>query len=296
MAVIIDFIRQNLFWILFVLGVGILLYVFTKLEHSTKLSIKKFFSGKVLTATVIVVLWFIWYKRGGSMVVQNANFWMPMIALTLVAGYNFIGGLKYETQHIVCGNGFHGSYSKPPRNINGFLIFAIDSFNAGGLSWDYAGRILVLREETVEFCDEGAVSIARPTPCNTWAYDLEPEVKEFIENNKFLKGRSKQVFYGWFDNLEKVDFEFEKLGELEHEKNKGMFAMLKKELGVDNPKVSKLFWLYKNQCKALNKQTEQYDATVEAVEKGVEHHKRIKDAYVEKQTKPNDMQTGHEEY
>jgi len=292
---IMDFIRNNYLYMLIALAGGILIYAYIKADASTKRKIKKIFSGKVLFAVIFGGLWWIWYKTGDSVTISDANRWMPVILLVVVAGYNFFGLLRYQSQQIVCANGFHGSYSKPPRRINGFLIFAIDSFNAGGLSWDYAGRILVLREETTELCDEGAVSIARPTILNTGSYELDPEVSVFINNDRFFKGR-KDVYYGWFDDLETLDYTYEQLAKLDGLKgeDKQIYELLKKEFGVSNPKISTLYWLYKNQCKSVNKQTEQYDSTVEAVEKGVEHNKRVKDAYVGKADYPSKME-GHEE-
>lgn len=298
MSLIIDFFREHLFWIIFILASVLLIYIYTILDSSTKLKIRRFFSGKTLVMMVFALVWFVWHNNTKIIELKESTFTMSVIGLLILVGYNFIGGLKYESQQIQCANGFHGSYSRPPKEIKGFLIYAIDSFNAGGLSWDYAGRILVLRKETVQFCDEGSVSCARPTPCNTKLFDLEPDVKEYIDNNKFLKGKNKQVFYGWFDDLEQIDFDYEylsKLNKLDSEEA-DIFAKLKKEFSVENPKVSTLFWAYKNLCKATNKQTEWYDATVETTEKGVEHQKRVKDAYVEKGLRPNEMQTGGEEY
>lgn len=295
MAVIIDFFKENIFWFLFAIVTTAIIFIYTRLDTSAKLSIKKFFSPKMTTAFIIAIIWLIWSRNGGVTTIKVANLWIPIISLVIMVGYNFIGGLRYESQQIICANGVHGSYSRPPYRVNGFFIYALDSFNAGGLSWDFAGRILVLREETVQFMDEGSVSISRPTVCNTWAYDLEPELKEFVENNKFLKGRNKPVFYGWFDDLEQIDWNFEHLNNLSKDDGDA-FELIKKEFSISNPKISTLFWSYKSLCKAINKQTEHYDATIESVEKGVEHNKRVKDAYIEKGGGVNEMQTGHEEY
>ncbi len=298
MSAIIDFFKEHYFWILFFLISLIAILIYSKLDLSSKARLKKLFSGKVLVAIIFILGWILWAKEGQINEIKDAHRWMPIIGLALIAGYNFVGGLRYESQQLHCANGLHFSYAKPPIRVNGFLIFAGDSFCAGSFEWRYAKRIIVLREETVQFTDEGAVTIARPAPTNTWAYDLEAEVKERIENDKYLKGRNKIVYYGWFDDLEIIDYSIEKLAELEEldKDDSTVYAKLKKEFGVDNPKISKLYWLYRNQCKATNKQTEQYDATIEAVEKGVEHHKRVKDAYIEKQDKSQQLDTGGEEY
>jgi len=292
-----DFNFEELFvkywWVFLIILIGILLYIYSKLDAYTKIKLKKIFNKKTILIIVFFGGWYLWYKYGETMTIANANHWMPIFLLLVLAGYNYIGNLKYNTQQIVCVNGFHGCYSKPPRRKNGFLIFAIDSFNYGGLSWDYAGRVLVVREETVELCDEGAVCLASPTFASK--YELDPEVEYFIDNDKFLKGGNKSVYYGWFDDLNRIDYDFEQLEILKKEGSE-IYGLLKKELGVDNPKVSTLYWVYRNVCKAVNKQTEYYDSTVEAVEKGVEHHKRVKDAYVERDDRTQQKMEGHEEY
>jgi hypothetical protein len=297
MAIVIDFLKDNLFWIFFILIAIVLLFIYSKLSYSSKLKIKNILSGKALTIFLLLLVWVVWHNRGGMTTMKSSSFYMPMIFLFLGLVMNYVGGLKYQTQQIQCANGFHGSFSKPPARVNGFLIFAIDSFNAGGISYDFASRILVLREETTEFCDAGAISIARPRQCNTWSYDLEPEIKEFIENNKYLKGRNKPVFYGYFDDIKKVDYDFQQLKELDdQDKSKEIFMKIKKEFGVENPKVSTLFWSYKNLCKALNKITEQFDSTIDNVEKGVEHGRRIRNSYVDSPPQTHDVKSGGEDY
>jgi hypothetical protein len=293
---VINFVSE--YWYIFIVaGIIILLYFYSKASLYTKSRIKKVFSGKTLFVLVVIIIWYIWYRMGSIESVNVANRWMPILLLLFLAGYNYIGVLRYETQQVLCYN-FHGCYSKPPVLINGFLIFAIDSFNSGGISWDYAQRILVLREETTQLLDRGAISIARPKFCSI--YELPDDVKSVIENDKYLKSGKKQVYYGWFNDLEEEDWKLSDLKKLAEEKNdpKHIYNMLKKELEVDNPKVSTLYWLYRNECKARGKQTEQYDATVESVEKHVEHTKRVKDAYVDQDRdrgygRPPE---GHEEY
>ena len=238
--------------------------------------------------------WWAWNKFGGMVEVSSANRWMPIIALLILAGSQWIGALRYQTQQIICPN-FHGSYSKHPINYKGFYIFAIDSFNAGGISWDFANRILVLREETVQFYPRGAVSIAQPK--QVLVQELGDEIELLIKDDKFLKKASREVYYGWFDDLNEVDYDFEQLKELAGKKENPnhIYNLLKEELDVDNPKVSTLLWLYRNENKARSKQTEQFDSTVENLEKGGEHTKAMKDIYSEKKDKtPKDYQ-GYEE-
>ena len=288
-----DFVSD--YWQIFLL-LGLLLawYVWRNLDFETKYTLRNIFSKKVLIIIALALTWYFWNKNGEIVTLSAANRWMPIAILLIWATYNFFGILRYETQKIVCANGFHGCYSQAPIRINGFLIFAIDSFSSGGISWDYATRILVLREETVQLFDRGAVSIAKPT--FTSIYGLEEEVKRFIENDKYLKGAKGEVFYGWFDDIRQVDFDLKELQKLEEEKEnpKNIYNMLKKELGVSNPTVQSLFWRYKNQCKATAKQTEVLNSVIEPIEEGVEHHRRIKDAYVGREEKIQRAEGGEE--
>lgn len=271
--------------------------MYSKLDAYTKNKITKVLNKRNLFIIAFIIGWYLWYRYGDYTTVSDANRWMPLILLGVVAGSQFIESLRYQTQQFVSPN-FHGCYSKPPKFVNGFYIFAIDSFNASGLSWDFAKRIVVVREETVELFTEGAVCIAHCSFVSK--YELDDDVRYFIENNQFFKRATGQVFYGWWDDIEKIDYDFQKLKNLEENKNDPthIYNLLKKELGVDNPKIHTLYWLYRNQCKATGKQTENYDATVESVEKQVEHTKRIKDAYTDKQDSrlyPS-KQEGYEEY
>lgn len=275
-----DLMRE--FWWFFAILVGsILTWIYVKkFSPSTKAKLKEVFTKKRLFLMAYFGIWYLWYKSGGNTTIQNSTWWMPILGLIFLAGNNFIGQLRYETQQIVCANGFHGSYSEPPLNVNGFIIFAIDTFNCYGLSWNFAKRILILREETVALCDRGAVSIARPD--YIYDYELDPDVRNFISNDKFFKGRGKKIYYGWFNSLDRIDYKFEQLSKLEKSKKTEegeVYELLKKEFGIKNPKISKLYWLYRNECKASNKQTEQYDATVIGIEKQAEHTRRIKTAY-----------------
>lgn len=281
-------------WIFTIIIVAILLFVWSRLDSYTKIKIKRIFSGRTLMVIAIVVGWYIWNKTGASHTIKYSDQWMPIIILLILCGANLVGTLRYYTQQFLSPN-FQGSYSKPPYRLNGYLIYAIDSFDAGGLSWPYATRIAIVREEPTELLDAGSISIAKFTQVSK--YELPEEIFQFISNHKYFKKATSRVFYGWFDDIERVDWEFQKLKDLAEKKNdpKHIYSLLKKELAVDNPKVSTLYWLYRNQSKGLNKQTESYDSVVESVEKGVEHHKRVKDAYIDKRDRPPQRAEGYEE-
>jgi len=289
-----DFLSR-FWWVFAILLIILVIYIWSKLDSYTKRSIKKAMSGTTLMLVIFVGGWIIWHKVGSSMTFQTSDFWAPFIAVLYLLGVTYIGKLRYETNQFETPN-FHGSFSKNPYKVGGFYIFAIDSFDAGGLSWPYAKRIAIVREETAELLREGAFSIAMMSYVSK--YDLPEEVKQFIENNKFFKKASnKEVYYGWFDDIEQIDWEFEQLKKLDEEKKeKILYNLIKKELNVDNPRISTLLWLYKNQSKAVNKQTEYYDSTVESVEKGVEHHKAVKEAYGAKEEKPHKFEGSEENY
>jgi hypothetical protein len=282
-------------WLIIAGLIGFWLYS-TKLDSYSKYKLSKTFTKTRVIFILMIVGWFLWNKFGNMNEVSDANRWMPVILLLYLSAVNYVGKLRYDTQQFVSPN-FHGSYAKNPYYVNGFYIFAIGSFNAGGIAWDYANKIAIVREETVELFLQGGLSISELAPVSK--YELDDDVRKFIEKHPHLKGATEQIFYGWFDSIEKVDYDFQQLQKLQKdndEKNDNIYNLLKKELGVKNPKIETLYWMYKNQCKATGKQTEVLDGTVEAVEKGVEHHKRVKDAYVDKRDQQPKYEGGEESY
>jgi len=295
MSAILDFAREY-WWAFAILFLIILVWLWSKLDFHTQHKLKETFSGKTLFMIIFIATWYFWDKYGETVTVSSANRYMPIIAFAILSAINYIGGLRYETQQIICSNGFHASYSRPPLAVNGFLIFACDSFSAGGIAWHYAKRILIVREETTELFSEGALSLASPTMVSI--YELDPDVKSVIDTNENLKSRwgSKEIYFGWFDDINEVDWNDEQLEELQKDKeSNNLFNMLKKELGVNNPSIKEMFRLYRNTNKSYNKQSEILDSTVESVEKGVEHHKRVKDAYVPKSEQQPQRSDGYED-
>ena len=282
------------YWYVFIILLAIIFYWFfwKNMDNYTKSNIKKIFSGKSLFIILFFSTWIVWFKMGGTSTFKNSNIFMPMLLLFFLGVYYFIGNLQYHSQQIIAPN-FHGSYFNPPIEKNGFLIFAIDSFSADGFNWPFAQRVLVVRRETCELFPKGAVTIANISQVSRYA--LDDDVREEIEKNPFLKGAKQKVFYGWFDDVESLDEEFSKLKKLAEETNDptNLYNMLKKELGVSNPKIATLYWNYRNLCKAIGKQTENFEATIDTKEKYAEHSKRMKDAYIDKQ-EPKNME-GHEE-
>ena len=216
---------------------------------------------------------------------------MSFFFLFWIVGYNFVGRLQYKSQQLITPN-CRGSYAYV-RYIEGYYVFAIDGFTSDVLNWNWASRLVILREETVQFFDQGAVSIARVGQVSE--HSVDPEINSAIETDNYFKTGKKQIFYGWFDDVELIDWKFSKLKDLEKSKLSpdNPFELLKKELKIDNPKVSKLLWLYKNQNKAVNVQTEHFDSTIESGEKYYEHDKRMKGKYEEKSQTPSSKE---EEY
>jgi len=285
-----ELVRQY-WWALVIIALLTFFWIWSKLDFYTQRKLREFFSGLRLLLIIYIGVWYFWAKYGDTTTSMSAHVYMPVFGLLFLAGYNYLGKLRYRSQQVVCAN-FHGSYAKHPIYINGFVIFPIDSFNAGGLSWEYASRILVVREETIELFEDGAVSISRVAPCSI--YELDPDVKNEIEKNGYLKGARQQIFYGWFDDINSVDWTEEQLDELEAglQKDK-LYDFLKTQLKVNNPTIKELYRLYRNTNKSYNRLLEEFDNTVEGVERGMEHQKRMKNAYLDKsdKVKETDMES-----
>jgi hypothetical protein len=273
----------------------ILIWIYMKQDSYTRSKIKRFFSGPVLGIMFLVLVWIIIAKFGPTVNTKLAHIMMPPLILVGVCLIVFLGTLRYWSPQFITPN-FHGSYSSAwPREVNGFLIYGIDSFNAGGLCIDTAKRVAVVRKETCEMFLKGSLSIANMSKVHL--YSLPDEVVEEIQKNNHLKD-AKEIYYGWFDDLKEVDWTFNQLRRLSDEKSsiRTLYNMLKKELKVNNPKVSTLFFNYMNQSKTLNKLREYYHMTIDNTDTGVEHMKRIRDAYTQPtNNQPNQMSQGSEE-
>lgn len=297
-SIISDF-SHRYWWVLLIIAGLLLFWFWTKLDLSTRRRLQRIFSIRVIAIIVFFASWYFWNRYGGLTTTSSAHRWMPIFALIVMAGLNYMGKLRYDTQQIICANGFHGSYSKPPKLINGFLIFALDSFNAGGLAWDFASRVLVVKEETTELFNEGAVSLASPTQVDI--HDLDMDVKSIIENDRFLKStlEAKPVFYGWFDDINEVDWTPEQLKQLEKNKNSDsydaeIYNFLKKELGISNPSIIDLFRRYRNVCADYNKLLENFKRVIKGEDRLADFSKRQKDIWGERQYRERGTE-GYEE-
>lgn len=271
------------YWYVFVLLAGLLIFWFySKLDYVTKRNLRQFMSGGRLAIILYAIIWVVWWKKGSMLSTSTAHFYMPLIGLVVLIGYHYMGSLRYRTRQVICAN-YHGSFGPDPIRINGFLIFSIGSFNAGGLSWSEAQEILIIREETGEMFDKGFVSIARVSPASI--YEQDADVKHTIENTPYLKRAVSKIYYGWFDDINAIDWSEEQLQAFQQNKRQDeLYSFLKLELGINNPSIKEMVRLYRNMAKAYNKLLENYDSTIEGIEKYAEHNQRIRNAYVDKKS------------
>lgn len=272
-----DDVISQYWWIFLIFGIVIIFLIWRKLDTHTQMQLAKIFNKKVLLVLAFAGIWYYWHQTGGTATIHVSTFWMPVFFLLFLVGSNYIGKLRYKSQQLIAPN-FHGSYSYV-QYINGYYVFAIDGFISDVFNWNWASRLVILREETVQFFDQGAVSIARVG--QVIVSDIDEPLKSAIDDDPYFKTGRKAVFYGWFDDLKLLDWKFSQLKSLQESKSnkENPFNLLKKELDIDNPKVSTLFWLYKNQNRAVNNQTEWFKSTIDTSERGQEHRERMRKQY-----------------
>jgi len=281
-------------WALGIIVAGFIIWHY--LPNWIKFKVQKIFTSPAFYIILFIIIWIFWATRRNIVEVNQANFWMPVLGLFILFVYSTYGMLQYKTNQVITPN-FHGSYSKVWEDPEaGLVILNIGAVNYG-VNLPVAWKILVVRKETFELLQDSAISIARVAPVSI--YDLPPSTKKLIESNLWLKPAKRHIYYGWFDDINQIDWDFDNWESLkkyeEWKESPKLYNLIKKELDVDNPKISTLYWQFKNLAKAANKQTEYYDATVEAVEKGVEHAQRVRMAYdVPKEERK--APEGYEEY
>lgn len=272
------------------------IWIFTKQDTRTKQRIKKFMTGPFLMIFFVGIVWFIIAHFGPIINIKLAHFMMPMLILVGVCIYILIMSLKYKTPQFLALN-MHGSYSSlyPLKSDDGFLIFGLDSIDADGLHLDGADRVAVVREETAELLLRGAVSLSNMSRVDL--YDLTPDVVAKIRGNKHLKD-AKEFYYGWFDNINKVDWDFAQLRKLQGEKSQAgkLFNLIKTELKVTNPKVSTLYWSYMNLSKLYNKLEDYFKMNIDNTDTGVEHIRRIRESFEPPRDQGYSMDKGSEEH
>ncbi len=289
-----EWLAQNYLYIFLILGALLCLWIYSKQDIYTRTKIKKICNKKNLLIVGFVVGWLLWSHYGGSEVVKNSSRWMPVVFLMYLLSTQFFEALRYHSQQFISPN-FHGSFARPPFEINGYYIFAIDSFNASGLAWDYAKRIVVVRKETCSLFLHGALSLSKLDLVDK--DDLEKPIRVFIENNKFFKTGQENIYFGFFDDIEQVNWKFKQLKKLA-ELNKdpeNIYNMLKKVLKVENPDIKTLMDAYQGQCKVSNTVAKQFGTATKVIEDGGEHNKVMREIYTEK-PKPKEIPEGSEEY
>ena len=276
MAIDIPGLAKTYWYILVLVFVIILLVIYSKQDDKTKHKINRVvFAPLTMGFFFLIILWIVMAKFGPIFTsVKLSTILIPPLLFAILWGYTWIQTLKYKTPQFVCPNA-HGSYSSRwPIKKDGFLIFGIDSIDAEGVKLSDAQRIFIVREETAEQFLEGAVSIANLS--KTMIDGLPHEVKEEILNNKFLREAKEEIYYGWFDDINHVDWSFNQLRQLADEKSniKVVFNMLKKEFKTNNPKISTLLSAYINKCKDYNKLKEFFNSNIEGTDTALEHYKR----------------------
>jgi hypothetical protein len=197
---------------------------------------------------------------------RKANTYLIFCILFFLIYQNFMGNARYHTHQIVCRNGFHGSVAEPPiLTKDGFAIFNVGSI-LWGVHYPFGEKTLILRRETYNINGIGNyVSIARPS--RTSLNKLPPDEKETILN---ISSMNKQnIFYGWFDDLEKIDFPKELIEKLKQMKNKGEF--FEKIFDIENPRVDILLRSFMNICAGYNTLQEQHDKATSSIEGFDEH-------------------------
>lgn len=276
-----EFLAKIPLWIYFLIGGIIIFIIWIKLPFDAKIVIKKLFKNPITYLFLFGIAWYIWGRYGKTMTIRTANYWMPFLLLIIFLIMNTFGNMRYHTRQIITPN-FHGSFTKA-KNVNGFIIFNIGSFDAFGISIPMANKILILREETTIIVEEGAISISRISPVTI--YELDSDVKTFIEKTSYLKNSKNNIFYGWFDDINKVDWDEHELMKMENNKKDFPLDLLKKEFNVENPSVNELYRLYRNINKAYNRQGEILGSVIDDTEEGIEHFRRRKRAYEDRQEK-----------
>jgi hypothetical protein len=112
-------------------------------------------------------------------------------------------------------------------------------------------------------------------------FGLPDEVADEISTNEFLKEAKDEIYYGWFDDINHVDWTFNQLRQLSTDKTDigVIYNMLKKEFKTNNPKISTLLSAYINKCKDYNKLKEFFNSNIEVTDTGMEHLKRIGEVF-----------------
>lgn len=269
-------------WICLLIGLGIII-LFLILRHyspSTAGMIMSFLKKYgLLIALVIAYLLLYNYlgffnpgatSEGGDWLSRKANTYLIFGILAFLFYQNFWGNLRYHTPQITCRNGFHGSVAVPPiLTKDGFVIFNIGTI-LWGIQIPWGDRTLVLRRETYSINgQENYLSIARPTRIGI--NKLTPSTREEIKSSWLLN--KDNVYYGYFDDIQKIDFSAEQVQKLKAMKNREeFFGQL---FDVDNPKVEVLLRAHTNLCSDYNLLQDYLDQATGSKEEWEEHLKRV---------------------
>jgi hypothetical protein len=290
---IVEFFKSIPLWV-YILVIGtVVIYVWYKLPYMLKLQVKKIFSSKIFIPIIFAFAWWYWYSRENIISMNQSNWWMPVIALGILVIINAMGNLRYHSKQIVTPN-FHGSFTKVLW-VNGFVILNIGGFDAFGVSIPMAQEILVVREETFEQMENGALSVARVSPVEV--QELDFEVQKVINRHIFLRNKKNNVWYGWYDDINRVDFEDYQLERYEQLKNgKELYDMLKQEYSLRLPSPLEIWRMLRDLRKSYSVSQEEMMNIIKTRDDGAEYYKRQKDIYKEKPEPRERMEGGYEEY
>jgi hypothetical protein len=273
------------YWILFLFLFAIIcFFIYQKLSPSTKSSLKNFFSGGRFPMIAVVSVWLVWWKLPDAVFLNThkAHIIMPIIVMVCITSSMFLQKLRYDSPQFKAPN-FSGSFAKPPKEIDGFWIFAIDGIKAKGLCLPRAKRIAIVRKEPSQLMIEGAVTTAYMREIKE--LDIPPNVRQAILSDPDLKHAIQKSYIGFFQDMEESEIELleaklKELEELKNQKNpkyKGVYAMLKKELKVDSPSVEVMFYLWKNTNRAYNSLERDFNNVTRNIENRHEHKRNIND-------------------
>jgi len=280
------------YWYVFLILFLTIFYfaIWKSLDAYTKRRVINLFSGVKLFVILIVIIWVFWHRYGRTISVKQSDPLMLFVILIFSIIYLGLYNVRYHSKQVLTPT-LHGSYFQRHEK-NGFYIFGVGSLSYG-VQLELPQELLILRKETVaDMREGGSISIARPFPVSI--YDLPRSVREYILGVPALKRASNRISYGWFDDINQVEWTKEQLATLaEDHDDKIIYNFLKKQLGVQNPTIKLLFQMWLDSCKEANKTGEVLDSVVEVVEKGVEHDRRVKERYQIRET-PETYDSGEE--
>jgi hypothetical protein len=150
---------------------------------------------KIIVVACIWILWLKFIPEALFLNIHKANFIMPIIIMIGITSSMFLQKLRYDSPQFKAQN-FSGSFAKPPKEIDGFWIFAIDGIKAKDLYLPRANRIAIVRKKTSQLMEEGAVSFEHMK--KTTEFRIPKNVRQAILSDPDLKYGIKNIYIGVF--------------------------------------------------------------------------------------------------